>query len=108
MSEAQTPAQPTEEEICARFNVPRIVRVGDPVIWHDPQGGAHDALVTAVWGPVCINVVIVDPNEGSTDSYGRQIQRHTSQNHKNQMKVHGFYWRFTDEEPNGYTPPLET
>jgi hypothetical protein len=107
MSETTT-AQPTEEELCAKYNVPRVARVGEHVIWHDPQGGAHDALVTAVWTPTCINVVVIDPNEGSNDSYGRQIERKTSQSHKNQQKVHGFYWRFADEEPNGYQPPMET
>lgn len=100
--------QLTEEETLAAYQVPRIVRVGEPVIWHDPQGRPHHALVTAAWTPVCINVVIVDPNEGSTDSYGRQIVRHTSQNHRNQMPVHGFYWRFPEEEPNPYTSPMQT
>lgn len=83
------------------------VHVGDTVIWHDSTGGAHKALVTAVWSPNCINVVFVSDDIARQDTYGRQIERATSCNHKLQMNVHGFYWRFEDEEPNGYTEPLE-
>lgn len=57
--------------------------------------------------PNCINVVFVSDDIARQDTYGRQIERATSCNHKLQMNVHGFYWRFEDEEPNGYTEPLE-
>ncbi len=85
----------------------RTVHVGETVIYHDPVGGAHDALVTAVWGPACINVVFVTSDENKQDNYGRQIERQTSLSHKSVNSFHGFYWRFTDEEPNPYTPALE-
>ena len=83
----------------------RLPEVGQFVVWHDPVGNANNALVTAVWTPKCINVVIVSADTTKTDAYGRQIERNTSCSHKSVNNVHGFYWRFTDEEPNGYTPP---
>lgn len=45
--------------------------------------GAHDGEPIAVWNrdPGCINVVIVSKDEGKTDPYGRQIERHTSVMH---------------------------
>ena len=86
----------------------RTPKVGQVVVYHDPRGKPHNALVTAIWSEHCINVVIVDPNEGSTDTYGRQIERHTSLQHASLAMVHGEYWRFEDEEPNEYKPPLET
>lgn len=85
----------------------RTPRVGEPLIWTDAVGVDHDALATAVWTPTCINVVIVSSDESKTDQYGRQIERHTSQTHKSVNNVHGYYWRFPDEEKNPYVPPLE-
>lgn len=85
----------------------RVPRVGNRVIWHESTGTAHEALITAVWGPTCINVVFVSGDENKQDNYGRQIERATSCNHKSIMRLHGFYWRFEDEEPNLYTPPIE-
>ena len=83
----------------------REVKVGQLVVWHESDGKAVNALVTAVWGPTCINVVIVALDESKQDGYGRQIERKTSCSHKSIMNVHGFYWRFEDEEPNPYVPP---
>jgi hypothetical protein len=85
----------------------RTPHVGDFVIWHDAVGTPHNAVVTAVWGPKCVNVVFVSKDESRTDNYGRQIERATSCVHKSMMALHGFYWRFTDEEPNPYVPPIE-
>jgi hypothetical protein len=82
-------------------------RVGEVVIWHDPRGLAHNALVTAVWGKTCINLVVVSKDSSRNDDYGRQIERHTSQTHGSTHKVHGLYWRYEDEEPNQYIPPVE-
>ena len=84
----------------------RQPELGEVVKWHDPTGVEHTALVTAVWTPTCINLVVVSHDEKKKDEYGRQIERYTSQQHKSVMNVHGFYWRFIDEEPNGYTAPL--
>jgi len=85
----------------------RTVKVGELVVWHDSLGNAHNALVTAVWTPNCINVVFVSGDETKTDPYGRQIERATSCSYKDQNRVHGFYWRFVEDEPNAYVPPLE-
>jgi hypothetical protein len=84
------------------------VEVGDSVIWHDAQGAAYNSVVTAVWSEKCINVVFVSKDSSKQDSYGRQIERATSCQHKSLVHVHGFYWRFHEEEPNGYVAPLES
>lgn len=78
----------------------RDVSVGDQIVYHNPVGVPHRALVTAVWTKSFVNVVIVSSDEGKTDVYGRQIERVTSLSHKSAMPVHGNYWRFDDEEPN--------
>ena len=82
-------------------------KVGQAVKWHDPNGVEHDAILTAVWTPTMVNLVVVSKDEGKTDQYGRQIERYTSQQHGSINKVHGFYWRLPEEAPNPYTPPLE-
>lgn len=84
------------------------LEVSKVVVFHDPSGKPHNALVTAVWSglPIgCINVVVVSSDENKGDQYGRQIERYTSLCHKDYTKVHGFYWRFSDEEPNPYVAP---
>lgn len=55
-----------------------MTKVGDVVIFTDEVRRDHNAIVTAIWTPDCINVVIVVPDESKTDSYGRQIERRTS------------------------------
>lgn len=84
----------------------RAAEVGQVVVRHNPVGIAHKALVTAVWSLNCINLVVVSSDEKKQDSCGRQIEHHTSQSHGAEMKVHGNYWRFEDEEPNAYVAPL--
>lgn len=54
------------------------MKPGDTVIYTDEVRVDHNAIVTAVWGPDCINVVFASSEEGKTDSYGRQIERQTS------------------------------
>lgn len=85
----------------------RVPRVGDTVVFHDPVGLAYQALVTAVWSPVCLNVVYVSQDEAKTDPYGRQIERQTSLLHKSSQPAHGIYWRFEDEEPSPIIAPQE-
>ena len=85
----------------------RTVSVGQQVVYHDASGNPHNAPVTAVWSPKCINVVFVSSDTTKQDTYGRQIERSTSLSHKTVMNVHGFYWRFEDEESNPYIAPLE-
>jgi hypothetical protein len=84
---------------------PRMPQVGQHVVWHSPVAVPHDALVTAVHTPTCINIVLC-ADEGQTDQYGRQIARHTSLSHKSANEAHGNYWRFVDEEPNPVKRPL--
>ena len=83
----------------------RTPKIGEPVVWHESDGTPVNAIVTAVWGPKCINVVVVSPDENKQDNYGRQIERRTSCSHKTLTGVHGFYWRFPDEEATPYVPP---
>jgi hypothetical protein len=73
-----------------------VVKVGGYVKWHDPYGKPHDALVTAIWGKPeekpSINVVVVNMEEGQTDSYGQKIARETSVVHKDNQAAHGRFW----------------
>lgn len=85
----------------------RKAEVGGRVVWHDAKGKAHEALVTAVWSETCINLIFISSDESKQDSCGRQMERQTSATHKGTQKVHGFYWRFEDEEPNPYVPPQQ-
>jgi hypothetical protein len=84
----------------------RDVSVGDAVIWHDSRGNPYNALVTAAWSKTCLNLVFVSQDDERKDSCGRQIERQTSAPYKTQQNVHGFYWRFPDDEPNPYTSPV--
>lgn len=83
------------------------VKVGDCVNYVDPVGQPSNALVTAVWSPTCINVVVVSDDTKESDSYGRQIKRFTSLSHKDQTPVHGNYWKFPNEELNPIVQPQE-
>lgn len=87
----------------------RQASIGDHVVYHDPVGKAHDALLTTIWSAdehPLVNLVYISSDEARQDSYGRQIERQTSCNHASKMPVHGNYWRFPDEEPNAYVPPV--
>lgn len=85
----------------------REVKVGDCVHYVDPVGRPANALVTAVWSPTCINVVLISDDSNKTDSYGRQIERYTSVCHKSNSPVHGNYFKHHDEELNPIVQPLE-
>lgn len=54
------------------------------------------------FGPL-INLVIVSGDERRQDSYGRQTEHVTSLVHKSDG-VHGFYWRWPDEDKNPRRP----
>jgi hypothetical protein len=85
------------------------VQTGEFVIYHDPKGQPHNALVTTVhsnWKNPCINVVIVSSDETRRDGYGRQIERVTSVSHASHVSAHGNYWRRPDEQPNAYQAPV--
>lgn len=69
------------------------VKVGDTVTFINALRKEMPALVTAVWGPTCINIVIVSEDADKTDTYGRQIERHTSVGHKSLYEqVFGMVW----------------
>lgn len=91
-----------------------VVKVGDTVIYCDPTGVDHTALVTAVWPGATdlswplVNLVYVSGLNTEQDSYGRQIKRQTSLGHKTQNAVHGQYWRLINETPNDYVAPLDS
>lgn len=83
-----------------------IIAKGSPVIFVDPVGREHQALVTNCFGPeeqvdwddegqrgYCVNVVWVSDDESDIDSYGRQIKRQTSVQGLNKTAAHGMYWK---------------
>ena len=86
----------------------RVPMVRDVVIYHDPKGQPHNALITNVWSNTCINLAFVSSDPARSDSYGRQIERTTSMVHGSQQAAHGNYWRWPDEEPNQYIEPQQT
>lgn len=86
----------------------RRPEIGEPVIYCDPKGIDHPALVTIDWGR-CINVVFVTPDETRKDQYGRQIVHETSvSDADSDSTVHGRYWRFPEDERIAYQPPKAT
>lgn len=92
------------------------------IIYVDPHGTHHSAIVTSWWGvagasyggdpcgsdpaphgyagpngePGC-NLVFVDKEAAKIDPYGRQISRSTSVVHKSKQPAHGNYWCWPDE-----------
>lgn len=85
----------------------RIPKVGDVVIFCDSSSVDHNALVTAVWTPQCVNIVYINGDENSKDQYGRQISRSTSTIRMSDNTAHGFYFRFPDEQKKEYAKPLD-
>lgn len=89
----------------------RIVQLteGDAVVYVDPKGRAHMALVTANHGAKqwdketgfypSINIVYVDLSEGARDSYGQQLVRQSSVVHESVQQAHGNYWKLMDLPP---------
>lgn len=72
-------------------------RVGQSVIFVDPTGKKHTAVVTADWStktfPVgALNVVYVSDDPTKGDTYGRQIERATSVPHKDNQSAFGYFW----------------
>lgn len=85
----------------------RMAKVGEMVIFTDPKGVDHNALVTTVWGPYCINLVRLSDNPDETDQYGRQIKRESSVSIGSAHSAHGNYFRFPDQPKKEYVPPVE-
>lgn len=81
-------------------------KLGSSVVYCDPKGIDHVALVTCVWSDTCINVVYVSDNPAEKDDYGWQIKRETSVTHATVTgQAHGRYWRHESEPANEYKPP---
>jgi hypothetical protein len=83
-----------------------MIKEGSPVIYVDPVGVEHAALVTNCFGPdgqidpaipdqlkYAINLVWVEDDESKRDSYGRQIARNTSISGQSEYTAHGNYWK---------------
>jgi len=81
----------------------RKVQIGDGVVFVDPRGVEHAALVTQVWGPGLyqdtdgtkpgVNLVFVASDESRGDQYGRQLQRETSVCHQSVNPAGCNAWR---------------
>jgi hypothetical protein len=80
------------------------------VVYVDPHGVEHTALVTIWWtgnrevsayrsenGEPGCNLLWVSDDDTKTDPYGRQIERATSVVHKTKQAAHGNYWCWPDE-----------
>lgn len=73
--------------------------VGAYVRFIDPTGREHDALITGVWGPQCINLVYVLKDPKQEDVYGRKTNKqYTSIMHGSVQQAHGNYWLWAGEE----------
>lgn len=73
--------------------------VGRHVEYYNPVGKKFDALLTAVWGSACVNLLYVVDDNSQTDNYGRKIDRsQTSLMHGNVQQAHGQYWLWPQEE----------
>jgi len=72
---------------------------GKVVLYVDPVGKEHEALVTAVWGEFGvnpINVIYISSDEDKHDPYGRQIERETSVQAAGPTAAHGRFYRVKD------------
>ena len=78
------------------------LEIGDAVIYADPMGVTHNALITQVFphpggeNPL-LNVAYVSNNEKRRDTFGRQIERRSSVPHKDAHPIHGNWWKRLSE-----------
>lgn len=82
------------------------VKIGDTVIFTDEYRKDHNALVTAVWGKDCINLVRVSGDDAKTDPYGRQIERNTSVVRYSEANHYGMCFRAVGVEAVFPTEPI--
>ena len=95
----------------------RELKVGQSVMFMDEHRCLKPALVTAVHGELyyddvgkltwlpCINLIACSSNELKSDVYGRQVERHSSVQHRSANAHHeqvtgmpiGMTWQFNDE-----------
>ena len=85
----------------------RMYDVSASVVYVDPKGVKHSALVTIWWTgvnayysdskePGC-NLLWVTDDALKQDTYGSQVERATSVVHKSFQPAHGNYWCWPDE-----------
>jgi hypothetical protein len=73
--------------------------VGSYVRFIDPTGREHDALITAVHGSKCINLVYVLKDPAQNDQYGRKTNKQcTSVMHGDVQQAQGMFWLWPGEE----------
>jgi hypothetical protein len=82
--------------------------VGKACSFIDPRGRRYDALVTAVWGSECINVVYVNDVEGQDDTYGKKLMRSTSVMHGSVQQAHGNYFLMPGETREPKPQPVDS
>lgn len=90
------------------MNKDKMPEVGEAVIYCNPVGQDHNAIITAVWGVTCCNVVFVSGDPTKTDTYGRQIERQTSLQRVGPNTTYGQYFRYADDEKIAVTAPVGT
>lgn len=79
------------------------MKVGDAVVFTDPDGIEHGALLANVFdngGEVAdptVNVVYVSGDSSKSDNYGRQIERASSVVHHSRSTVLGYTWKRVSE-----------
>lgn len=74
-----------------------MVEIGDAVVYVDPAGYEHEALITAIHGggeKPSLNLVFVVVDENSEDQYGRQINRATSVPERENQAANGNFWHY--------------
>lgn len=71
-------------------------QIGQAVIFTDPVGQDHLALVTNDFGG-SINVAYVSGDTARTDTFGRQLERATSVPHQSTQTAPGDFWRGVTE-----------
>jgi len=75
----------------------RNYEFGAHIIFVDEHGVSRNALVTAWHGESCVNLVFVTGDVKRHDSYGAQIERHSSVVYEANQPAHGMYWCWPDE-----------
>jgi hypothetical protein len=82
--------------------------IGAAVVYTDPKGQDHEAIVTNAYGTSiqgAINVAFVSADTSRTDTFGRQIERETSVLHQTIQPTHGRFWRHVGEDKKTVSEP---
>lgn len=68
------------------------MQIGNVVTYVDEVSVPHKALITAVHGPQCINLIYIAKDEKKRDPYGQQVERASSVQKKAEWTAHGRYF----------------